>query len=303
MKPYVITRLEGADPEGTQTSDEASCSDDRMKLLQILVLLVSGGLVGTFVTSMWLRPHRPSVRATRPPSGANARATNATATPAKPSTAQPPSSAPLISAAPSPHTSRSPARTAVRKPPPFRRIQPAHIILAVGRPEPAVVPPPISSPPPASFPTPVAEPQRTAASPISPQLSAHQVTLYPGLLIPVRLVDGLSSERNQPGDTFTATIDHEIVVEGFVIVERGALVEGRVTAVDRGAARLTVELTRLYTADRQRVTVQTEGFERRTEPVPEREMGGLRNAPATLPVDTRIRFRLRTGILLTEKLG
>jgi hypothetical protein len=41
----------------------------------------------------------------------------------------------------------------------------------------------------------------------------------------VRLVDGLSSERNAPGDAFLATLDKELVVDGFVIAERGARVE------------------------------------------------------------------------------
>jgi hypothetical protein len=44
------------------------------------------------------------------------------------------------------------------------------------------------------------------------------------LLIPVCLVDGLSSELNRPGDTFIATLDKELVVDGFVIAERGSLV-------------------------------------------------------------------------------
>ena len=52
----------------------------------------------------------------------------------------------------------------------------------------------------------------------------------------MRLVDGLSSERNGPGDTFAATLDKEVVVDGFVIAERGARVEGRVVAVDRAKA-------------------------------------------------------------------
>jgi hypothetical protein len=45
------------------------------------------------------------------------------------------------------------------------------------------------------------------------------------LLLPVRLVDGLSSERNAPGDAFLATLDKELVVDCFVIAERGARVE------------------------------------------------------------------------------
>ena len=59
------------------------------------------------------------------------------------------------------------------------------------------------------------------------------------MLIPVRLVDGLSSERNAPGDSFASTLDQELVADGFVIAERGARVEGRVlaTVLRRGQAR------------------------------------------------------------------
>jgi hypothetical protein len=53
--------------------------------------------------------------------------------------------------------------------------------------------------------------------------------------MPVRLVDGLSSERNNPGDTFTATLDKELVVDGFVIAGQGARVEGRVVFRRRAA--------------------------------------------------------------------
>jgi hypothetical protein len=87
----------------------------------------------------------------------------------------------------------------------------------------------------------------------------------------VRLVDGLSSERNLPGDTFTATLDKELVVDGFVIAERGARVEGRVVASDRGGrvrgvASLQVQIVRLRLSDGQTVGLQTETFERRADP-------------------------------------
>jgi hypothetical protein len=89
-------------------------------------------------------------------------------------------------------------------------------------------------------------------------------------MIPVRLVDGLTAERNLPGDSFTATLDKELVVDGFVIVERGARVEGRVVASDKGGrvkgvSVLEVELVRLHTSDGQKVAIQTEGFARRAE--------------------------------------
>ncbi len=122
---------------------------------------------------------------------------------------------------------------------------------------------PVPIPGPAPSPT-------IAPPPPSPEVSAatvpqpHQVTLNAGLILPVRLVDGLSSERNAPGDTFMATLEKEVVADGFVIAERGARVEGRVVAVDRAkvraAAALALELTSLHTSDGQKVTIQTEGF-------------------------------------------
>jgi hypothetical protein len=83
----------------------------------------------------------------------------------------------------------------------------------------------------------------------------------------VRLIDGLSSERNNPGDAFTATLDKELVVDGFVIAERGTRVEGRVVAADRGGkvkgvAALAVELTRIHMSDGQIVAVATDSFEK-----------------------------------------
>jgi hypothetical protein len=119
------------------------------------------------------------------------------------------------------------------------------------------------------------------------------------MLLPVRLVDGLSTERNAPGDAFLATLDKEVVVDGFVIAERGARVEGRVVASDpggkvKGVAGIAVELTRLHTSDGQSVAIQTDSFERHAEPA--------REQPATLPSEMRVSFRLRAPLTLTERL-
>jgi hypothetical protein len=97
-----------------------------------------------------------------------------------------------------------------------------------------------------------------------------KVTLNAGTLISVRLVDGLSAERNLPGDPFTGTLDRPLSVDGFLIAERGARVEGRVSASDHGGrvsglSSLTVELTRLHTSDGQTVTIRTDPFERRAQ--------------------------------------
>src|SRR5260370_1283578 len=86
----------------------------------------------------------------------------------------------------------------------------------------------------------------------------------------VRLGGGLTTERNWQGDSFTATLDKELVADGFVIADRGARVEGRGVASDkggrvRGVSSLAVELVRLHTSDGQTVVIQTDGFERRAE--------------------------------------
>ena len=129
----------------------------------------------------------------------------------------------------------------------------------------------------------------TGSTPAPPP---RQVTLNAGLLIPVRLVDGLSTGRNAPGDAFLAALDGDLAVDGLVIAERGARVEGKVVAAS--AAALTVELTRLYTNDGQTVAIQTDSFERHAE-------AAGRNA-VLLPAATRITFRVKTAVQLTERL-
>jgi hypothetical protein len=164
-------------------------------------------------------------------------------------------------------------------------------------------------------------------------------------MIPVRLVDGLTSERNLPGDWFTATLDKELVVDGFVIAERGARVQGRVVASDKGGrvkgvSALAVELVRLNTSDGQAVEIRTDGFERRAEETHRQDaekvgagaalgavigaiagggkgaaigagVGGgagagtvmaTRGNAATLPSETRVTFRLKAPVTITEKL-
>jgi hypothetical protein len=149
-------------------------------------------------------------------------------------------------------------------------------------PEP-MAPAPLPVPQAASQSSPADPPARPEAENPSPALSstpapappptertANTATLNPGLLIPVRLLDSLSSDRNAAGDAFTATLDRELVAGGFVIAERGARVEGRVVASNAGrlgnAAGIAVELTRLNTSDGQQVTIRTDSFEKHAEP-------------------------------------
>jgi hypothetical protein len=126
-------------------------------------------------------------------------------------------------------------------------------------------PPP---PPPPSTPQHAATTPTPAPKPAPPEPpKANTVTIPAGTTLMVRLQEKLSSEKNQPGDSFQATLDQAVVVDGFIIAERGARVQGRITELDRsgkvkGRAKLVLELTQLNTSDGQRVRVQTSPFER-----------------------------------------
>jgi hypothetical protein len=79
--------------------------------------------------------------------------------------------------------------------------------------------------------------------------------------------ESLSTKRNQAGDTFLATLDQPLVIDGFVIAERGARLEGRVVESDpggrvQGTAHLTVQLAKLNTSDGQHVAINTASYTR-----------------------------------------
>ena len=86
----------------------------------------------------------------------------------------------------------------------------------------------------------------------------------------VRLGETLSTEKNNAGDSFGAVLDQPLIVEGFVIAERGARVQGRVVELERsgkvkGLARLALELTHVHTSDGQNIRINTSTFTREAE--------------------------------------
>ncbi len=93
---------------------------------------------------------------------------------------------------------------------------------------PAARPRPESSPRPA--------PRREEPAREQPRPRPRQVTLTvpTGTTFAIRLDETLSTETNQPGDPFTATLDDPIVsADGEVLVPSGATVRGRVTAAEK----------------------------------------------------------------------
>lgn len=89
-----------------------------------------------------------------------------------------------------------------------------------------------------------------------------RLTIRPGTYVTVRINQWLSSDRNQKGDSFTATLEQPIVVDGFVVAQRGQTVYGRVTQSQKagrveGTSKLGVELTQLTLVDGDQMSVQS----------------------------------------------
>jgi hypothetical protein len=98
--------------------------------------------------------------------------------------------------------------------------------------------------------------------------TSYELTILPGALISARLNQTLSSELNEPGDAFSATLTQPVVVDGIVVANRGQTVAGRVVDSQRagrvkGVSRLGLELTELTLADGRQIPIQTRLVEAR----------------------------------------
>jgi hypothetical protein len=253
---------------------------------------------------------------------------------------RPPASPPKQAARPAP-VSNPPVQQAASTPAP----QPQTPAPAPPRePDPVPAPPQPASEQPADIaaaPPRILRPDPAAEKPREP----HTVTIPAGTLITVRLREALSTEKHSDGDPFQATLDQPLVVDGFVLAERGALTRGRVVSAVRagrvkGRASLAIELMQLNTSDGQKVEIKTDTFTREAEASTGKDAakvgvaagigaaigaifgggkgaaiggaiggasgaGGVlatRGEEAKLPSETRLTFRLKEPVTLTEKL-
>ena len=203
-------------------------------------------------------------------------ATTETTQPPAPA-AQPTSPAAEAPSAPAPAASRAqPAKPAGRpSPAPRGAARPAS--TQSGEPAQGAAHPPTTQPVGTTPATESAQPQaaRVPLTPPSgtqpsPPPAPRKVTIPAGTLLSVRLTDTISSEKNQAGDSFTAALDQPLIVEGFILAERGARVEGKVLEVQRsgrvsGLASLKIHLVKLHTSDGQQVEIRTEPFAKTAE--------------------------------------
>jgi len=112
-----------------------------------------------------------------------------------------------------------------------------------------------------------------------------QLILKRGTYVTVRVDQPLSSDRNQQGDAFTATLVKPVVVDGVVVADRGQTLSGRVEEAVKagrvkGVSRLAVQLTDLSLVDGEQVPIQTQ-FIGRSGPTTEgRDAGAIASTTA-----------------------
>lgn len=81
-------------------------------------------------------------------------------------------------------------------------------------------------------------------------LRQQTITVPQGTVLPVRLNQGLSTERNNSGDTFTASLDEPLVINGQQLAPAGSRVEGVLSEVVdsgrvQGRARMSMRLQQI----------------------------------------------------------
>jgi hypothetical protein len=90
-----------------------------------------------------------------------------------------------------------------------------------------------------------------------------QLTIHPGTFVNVRIDQELSSDKNRPGDSFTATLTQPIIVNGIVVAQRGQTIGGRIGEAQKagrveGMSRLGLQLTDLTLVDGQQLAIQSQ---------------------------------------------
>jgi hypothetical protein len=90
-----------------------------------------------------------------------------------------------------------------------------------------------------------------------------QLTIPGGTYITVRLNQALSSDRNQQGDIFSATLAQPVVANGIVVAQPGQQVIGRVAEATKagrvqGVSRLGLQLTGLTLVDGTQANIDSQ---------------------------------------------
>ena len=100
--------------------------------------------------------------------------------------------------------------------------------------------------PPAAAPAPAQAPAPAAAS----AAPGGEVTIPAGQSLLIRMIDGVDSSKNHPGDIFHATLETDLTIGNTIVARKGTDVYGRLAEAKKsgnfsGKSELQLELTRL----------------------------------------------------------
>ncbi len=145
----------------------------------------------------------------------------------------------------------APARVdpVVSAPPPAPATPPATAVTP-----PAQAAPEIPPPPPPAIETP---------APAPPKPRFEEITVKDDAVIGIRFENAVSSETAKVEDRVTARVSRDVTVDGRTAIPAGALLEGTVTAVERGGkfkerSRIGIRFTTLVLGENSRQPIQTE---------------------------------------------
>jgi hypothetical protein len=106
---------------------------------------------------------------------------------------------------------------------------------------------------------------QTATSVVASTAAPTYITIPAGTRISVRTIDGIDSTKNHVGDRFKASLEEPLLVNGNVVVPKGAdvygqLAESKASGTFTGKSQLRLELTAIL-INGQSVPVQTGEYE------------------------------------------
>jgi outer membrane biosynthesis protein TonB len=128
--------------------------------------------------------------------------------------------------------------------------------------------PPPPPPPPAQPASPAPPPVAQAPSAPPPPPEPVKVTIPSGVTIPIRLINSIDSATAQSGDTFRATLDSPVAVDGNVVIPAhydvvGHVVNAQSSGKFAGQALLVLQLDRIQVGDKY-YDIQTDQFSQKT---------------------------------------
>ena len=135
---------------------------------------------------------------------------------------------------------------------------PAPAARPLGQPNDAYGQPIQQDQPPAQWaPAPQSQP-----APARPYGVPAQLTLNHGTYVTVRLNQGLSTDHNHVGDSFSASLMQPVIAGGVIIANRGQIVYGRISELQKqktdNPSRLGLQLTGITLADGTQVPLESQ---------------------------------------------